>query len=155
MLSQPYDTGWRAYYGTVDWWRSGTTSPINDSYHLVVNGFANGWITTHTGDFYVTLSYQPQAVFYVGSAISVMSLFTIAIFAVFSPAGLKAASPRSFVKLLRRKLAASHRPPLLGSCLGLCQRKVRSGPALEIQRTEFDHFPYTLREVGDPKGTPQ
>jgi hypothetical protein len=53
---------------------------VSDEYHFIVNGYANGWYINKTGTYTITLEFQPQNLFYAGSAISVTTLILCIIY---------------------------------------------------------------------------
>lgn len=42
--------------------------------HLMVNGFANGWWIDKTGDYKITLFFEPQRIYYFGVGVSLLTL---------------------------------------------------------------------------------
>jgi len=65
VFSDSYDEGWVA---TVDGHK------LSDKYHFNANGFANGWYINKTGTYTIVLEFQPQKLFYTGSAISLTTI---------------------------------------------------------------------------------
>jgi len=65
VLSESYDANWGAYVNGEQ---------VPNEYHFTANGFANGWYINKTGTFTITLEFWPQKLFYVGSAISIVTL---------------------------------------------------------------------------------
>ena len=65
VFSESYDKGWVA---SID------GQQIPDQYHFTANGYANGWYINKTGTYTITLEFWPQKLFYVGSAISIVTL---------------------------------------------------------------------------------
>lgn len=66
QLNQQYDPRWKA-------------SSLSDDNHVEINGYANGWYVSKTGDFDVVLTYGPQRIFYAGVIISGIAILTILI----------------------------------------------------------------------------
>jgi hypothetical protein len=71
VFSESYDKDWIA---TID------GQQIPNEYHFTANGFANGWYINKTGIFVITLEFQPQNLFYAGSAISLTTLVICIVF---------------------------------------------------------------------------
>ncbi len=95
-LNQQYDSRWKAYlmnftpgksnsfsggslYTPFDYTFLKTLliSPLPDNSHIEINGYANGWYISKTGDFDVVLTYWPQRIFYAGVIISGIAIVTI------------------------------------------------------------------------------
>jgi hypothetical protein len=79
VFSAPYDPQWEAYYGTPQSFQL-FNQQVPEKDQLMVNGYANGWYISSTGNFTMTLYYTPQNLYYLGLSISV--IFGIALFAV-------------------------------------------------------------------------
>ncbi len=72
VFRETYDPGWNAFYSNG--------SMVNQSEHIQVNGFANAWYITKTGNYTMTLYYAPQTLAWITWAISLGALgFTICI----------------------------------------------------------------------------
>ena len=78
ILSEPYQPQWKAYYGSGTWLSYPFHESIPDRYHIIVNGFANGWYVNKTGSFDITLYYVPQSLVYLGGTITVASGLALA-----------------------------------------------------------------------------
>lgn len=65
VFSESYHKDWIAYINGQQ---------IPNEYHFLVNGYANGWCINKTGTYTITLEFWPQNLFYVGSAISIVTL---------------------------------------------------------------------------------
>ncbi len=69
VFSEAFHPGWRisisAKGGPASGW---------DGDHQMINGFANGWYLTKTGDYQLDVSFSPQKYFYLGSSISLFTL---------------------------------------------------------------------------------
>jgi hypothetical protein len=78
ILSEPYQSQWKAYYGSGTWLSYPFHESIPDRYHIIVNGFANGWYVNRTGSFDITLYYVPQSLVYLGGTITVASGLALA-----------------------------------------------------------------------------
>jgi len=65
IFSESYHKDWVAY---VD------GQQVPDEYHFIANGYANSWYINKTGTYTITLEFWPQNLFYVGSAISIVTL---------------------------------------------------------------------------------
>lgn len=74
VFSETFSTGWKAYFGDMNWLGTFFTAPISDEYHFSVNGFANAWYINKAGTYNITLYYLPQELFYIGSAISLATV---------------------------------------------------------------------------------
>jgi hypothetical protein len=74
VFSSPYDTQWKAFYGTPYLLQLFSPS-IPEEDHLMVNGYANGWYVNKIGNFTMTLYYTAQNLYYIGLVITVV--FTI------------------------------------------------------------------------------
>jgi hypothetical protein len=53
-LLESYDPHWKLYVNG---------SPIEETDHFMVNGYANGWLITKTGTLTITIDYETQSVF--------------------------------------------------------------------------------------------
>jgi hypothetical protein len=71
ILSESYHKDWVAY---VD------GQQVPDEYHFTANGYANGWYINKTGMFTITLEFWSQNLFYIGSAISIVTLILCILF---------------------------------------------------------------------------
>lgn len=65
VFSESYHKDWIAY---VD------GQQISNEYHFMANGYANAWYINKTGTYNITLEFQQQKLFYVGSATSIVTL---------------------------------------------------------------------------------
>jgi hypothetical protein len=74
VFSESFDTGWVA---------SINGQQIPGKYHLMVDGFANGWYVNRTGSFSIVLEFSPQNLLYVGVAISTVAFIICMVFVVF------------------------------------------------------------------------
>jgi len=64
VLSESFDPGWRAIVG------NGVR--VNESNHIQVNYYANGWWIDRAGDFTITIRHTAQDYVFVGLIVSVM-----------------------------------------------------------------------------------
>ena len=71
VLSQSYDNGWVA---TIN------GQQIPDQCHFTANSYANGWYINKTGTYTLTLEFKPQNLFYVGAAISIVTMIMSAMY---------------------------------------------------------------------------
>jgi hypothetical protein len=78
IFSETYDPAWKVYEGSKNWFESFYKKPLAAE-HLYVNGYASAWYINKTGTYTITLEFWPQKLFYIGSAISIITL----IFCVF------------------------------------------------------------------------
>ena len=78
VFSESFDTGWIA---------SINGQQIPSQYHLMIDGFANGWYINRTGSFSITLEFSPQTLFYAGVAISTVAFIICVVFVVFASKG--------------------------------------------------------------------
>jgi len=67
VFSESYHKDWVAY---IDGRR------IPNEYHFMANGYANAWYINKTGSYDIILEFWPQKLFYVGSAISIITLIS-------------------------------------------------------------------------------
>ncbi len=65
VFSKSYDEGWIA---SID------EQQIPLQYHFTANGYANGWYLNKTGSYVIKLEFQPQKLFFLGSAASITAL---------------------------------------------------------------------------------
>lgn len=63
-FNQPYNSDWNAF---ID------NKPLD--MHFISNGFANAWYINKTGTYEVTIEFAPQKLVYLGSVISISTLF--------------------------------------------------------------------------------
>lgn len=80
VFSESYDHGWKA------------TVNGEEIEHFEVNGYANGWHISKTGEYTVILKYEPQNLFFWSATASLMSAVIIVFFAAIR--GLKGKSKR-------------------------------------------------------------
>ncbi|MHC1687005.1 MAG: hypothetical protein AB9879_04780 [Methanothrix sp.] len=87
VLSESYHPLWRAYINDLDASSSGfdvkdikyiLSKPLQEDYHLRVNGYANGWYIdpksiTGNETISLTLNFLPQSIFYLGIIISLIT----------------------------------------------------------------------------------
>ncbi len=52
---------------------------LQESRHVLTNGFANGWIIDTKGTYDATIYYQPQSIFYIGAVITIAGFVCVAI----------------------------------------------------------------------------
>ena len=71
VFSDSYDEGWVA---TVD------GHQLSENYHFNANEFANGWYINKTGTYTIVLEFQPQKLFYTGTAISLATILVCALY---------------------------------------------------------------------------
>lgn len=76
VLSETYDPRWMAYYGNVDWLSSYFVKSIPNQAHFIVNGYANAWYIDKTGNYTITLFFEPQRLLVLGSIISIASVMS-------------------------------------------------------------------------------
>ena len=69
-FGENYDEGWKVYL-------PGTHASISETDHLIVNGYANGWLISRAGNYDMVIEYRPQRLFYTGLIISGASMFFI------------------------------------------------------------------------------
>jgi hypothetical protein len=86
-LLESYDPHWELYVNG---------SPIEETDHVIVNGYANGWLITETGKLAITIDYETQSLF--TDAIIVSVLLPVLLLLFLSRRELKAN-----VGFLRRK----------------------------------------------------
>jgi hypothetical protein len=68
VLGQSYNPNWQVYIDGM---------PSNFK-HYQVNGYQNAWYINKTGEYAVTIEYWPQEIFYIGLAISSLTLVVCA-----------------------------------------------------------------------------
>lgn len=73
VCGEDFDRGWKAY---VDGREAGQ--------HLMVNGYANGWLLETTGEYEVTIEYEPQGLFDLAVNVSTVSVVAIMALLLFS-----------------------------------------------------------------------
>lgn len=66
VCGEDFDRGWKAH---VDGREA--------SQHLMVNGYANGWLLETTGEYKVTIEYEPQRLFELATNVSTVSVVAI------------------------------------------------------------------------------
>jgi hypothetical protein len=64
IFAESYDDGWKAFINEKE--------KVDDKYHFVVGGFANGWYINEAGHFKVRLYFQPQKYHDAGLAIYIV-----------------------------------------------------------------------------------
>jgi hypothetical protein len=52
IFAESYDDGWKAFVNEKE--------QVDDKYHFIVSGFANGWYINKAGHFNIRLYFQPQ-----------------------------------------------------------------------------------------------
>ena len=62
VLQQAFNPDWNVYEGIPGSLGFPSGSSVNEGDHFMVNGFANGWYISQTGNFTLTILYQPQLV---------------------------------------------------------------------------------------------
>lgn len=65
VFSEAFHTGWKAYVGKEE---------IPDTKHILVNGYANGWVLDKEGDYEVLVEFAPVNFLSTGRAISLFSM---------------------------------------------------------------------------------
>lgn len=81
VFSETFDKGWKIYG------KDNTYLP--ETQHFLVNGYANAWLidpqnTKGDGPNQLTIEYIPQRFFYVGTIISIISLFSYVLYSLFA-----------------------------------------------------------------------
>lgn len=66
LFAESYDDGWKAFINEKE--------KLDDKYHFVVDGFANGWYINRTGHFKVRLYFQPQKYHDAGLTLYIMAI---------------------------------------------------------------------------------
>jgi hypothetical protein len=66
LFAESYDDGWKAFINEKE--------KLDDKYHFVVDGFANGWYINKAGHFKVRLYFQPQKYHDAGLTIYLMAV---------------------------------------------------------------------------------
>lgn len=89
-FNQAFSNGWKAYI--LPEAATGSTiikailfqQPLSPSQHVAVDTYANGWIIDKTGEFTVLVFYKPQLYFYLGLAISFISVCFAILYLMFA-----------------------------------------------------------------------
>jgi hypothetical protein len=77
-LLESFDNGWKAFVKV-----QGKKEPISTSKHILVNGYANGWLLNANTDYNeISLEYTPQIWVYLGMLISSISILLVGLLCV-------------------------------------------------------------------------
>ena len=57
---------------------------IGKDNHIIVNGFANGWIVNEKGDYTLDIKYKPQKYFYIGWLVTFIFLFISLFYVIYT-----------------------------------------------------------------------
>ncbi len=76
VLSTSFDPRWSAYFTNP----AGNNDPMPTKNHLEVNGYANGWYVTKTGNFEMFLEYSPERIFMVGQKFGLAAIIIAILF---------------------------------------------------------------------------
>lgn len=75
IFSETFHSGWKIYEGKINWIETLWKKPlISEKYHLMVNGYANGWYINKTGSYVLTVYFEPQTIYYIGWIISLSAM---------------------------------------------------------------------------------
>lgn len=75
-LNQKYNSLWRIYENKNFFAKlKDTFQKNNNSNHILLDGYANGWIINQKGDYALTIEYAPQLLFSLGYKITMVSVF--------------------------------------------------------------------------------
>lgn len=66
-FGQGFDEGWKL---------EAEDKKISRSRHFKINGYANSWLIEKEGDYTLFVRYAPQNIFYIGSIVSLITLFS-------------------------------------------------------------------------------
>ena len=81
-FGESFDRGWKVYKvgkDTNDFtklWKTFLKKPINEEDHFKMNGYSNGWLVEEKGNYDLLVIFEPQKYFYVGLAVSAVTLVT-------------------------------------------------------------------------------
>ncbi|MCJ7761083.1 hypothetical protein MUP59_08105, partial [Candidatus Bathyarchaeota archaeon] len=95
VFSESYHKDWVAYT---------EEQHMPDEYHFTANGFANAWYIGKTGIYTITLEFWPQKLFYIGSAISIITVIVCTTY-----------TGRDRIKTIYRKITKKGREKILGA----------------------------------------
>jgi len=90
VFKESFDKGWKVsslvdsnklqrffkYYFTKE-------SVVSESKHIVVNGYANAWVVNNYNDNQVLIEFVPRYLFYIGSIVSMLSVFIALIYFIY------------------------------------------------------------------------
>lgn len=73
-----YSWGWKVYESSNpdNIFSNLIFKPIPEDMHLIVQGYANGWVIDKTGNYYLVIEYLPQRIFYIALLVSSIVLLS-------------------------------------------------------------------------------
>lgn len=72
VFSELYDKDWKAYINNPT--ESVKFNQIPSENHIIVNGYANGWVVENPGDLEIVIEFWPQKLLYIGLLVSSISI---------------------------------------------------------------------------------
>ncbi len=82
LLSEAYNDQWRVFVspnGPISFPQSLFAKTINDSNHIRLNAWANGWFIDEIGRYTITIEYFPQNLFYLGLIVLALNVSALGI----------------------------------------------------------------------------